>query len=565
MTARTHRSFGITRRDVLLLVVIGLVQGACVVASVLLIRIAINRFQTPAVQPSDLLSIAALFTAVAMVLAIARGAEFTYAEQAGYDAVGRIRVDLHHHLTDLPTRAVARSSQGALILRFTGDLSTLRTWLSRGLARGIVNAIIVVGGVGVLVFTNALAALAVVGVLLVGTAVSLAASDRVRRATRAVRWRRSLLASNIIEQVRSLAVVQVFGRTAGERARLEAQSDDLVWADNRMVMTRGRLRGISSATGSLAVSAVLVVGAFAIPRGQATVADIVAAITAVRFLSGPIRILGRVNEYWPAAQVSRRKLHDFFNRATMPVESDDLVPLRPRAGRIEFRDVSVAGVLDDVNLTVQGGEILAITGANGAGKSTLLALLARFLEPDSGEIVIDDQLLTSCTRRSTYRAVGMVSPDLPLMRGTVKRNLSYRYRSATDEQLEHVIMTCRIDELVEDLPGGLSAWLTEGGGNLSTGQRQRLALGRAILGSPRILLLDEPTSNLDARSAELFRRIVAHYRGTILLVTHDPAELAIADHVCVMVDGRVEEYLSSEEYRARTRPSRYAPVGGRSS
>lgn len=552
MSDRPIRKFGIARRDVVKLVGVGLVQAGCVIAFVLLIRNAVGHLQDPALRSADLVPVIGLLAAVSFVLAWSRGAEFTLAERAGYDAVGRIRIDLHRHLTGMSPRAVHRSSQGALLLRFTGDLSTLRTWLSRGLARGIVNSITVVGGVGILFFTNVLSGVAVLGVLLIGAAISLADGDRVRRATRAVRWRRSLLASNIAEQIRALAVVQVFGRTAGERDRLAKQSDDLVDADKWMVTTRGRLRALSSGVGSLSVCAVLTVGAYAIPRQQATVGDIVAAITAIRFLSGPIRILGRVNEYWQAGQVSKRKLTDFFNRPSQEDEPPGLVPLRPRAGRIEFRNVSVAGALDDVTLTVEGGKILAITGPNGAGKSTLLSLLARFVEPDAGEIVIDDQLLADCTRRSTYRSLGIVSPDLPLMRGSIRRNISYRYRAADDAQLERVIMSCGIDELFDELPDGLSAWLTEGGTNLSVGQRQRVALGRAIFGGPRILLLDEPTSNLDSRTMELFRRVLAHYRGTILLVTHDPTEIAIADHVCVMANGQVESYMSAHEYRAQT-------------
>ena len=170
-------------------------------------------------------------------------------------------------------------------------------------------------------------------------------------------------------------------------------------------------------------------------------------------------------------------------------------------------------------------------------------------EPDAGEIFVDGQLLAACTPQSTYRHVGIVSPDLPLMRGTVRRNLSYRYRDASDAELERVILNCRIDEVLEELPGGLSAWLTEGGSNISVGQRQRIALARATVGSPRLLLLDEPTTNLDPATKEIFRRVLARYRGTVLLVTHDPAEISLADHVCVMADGRIEQYLTAAEYR----------------
>ncbi len=564
MKAQAARSFSITRRDIATLVFIGFVQAGAVVAYVLLIRSAINSLQTPAVQAGDLLPALGGLLVVSFVQAWARGAEFTIAEQAGYDAVGRLRVELHAHLMGMTPRRVHRSSQGALILRFTGDLSTLRTWLSRGLARGIVNAITVGGGVGIILYLSPLAGVAVIGVLLIGASASLAAGDRVRRSTRNVRWRRSLLASNIAEQLRALAVVQVFGRTSGEHSRLARQSDDLLGADKRMVTTRGWLRAISSGVGSLAVVAVVAVGAYAIPRRQASLADIVAAITAVRFLSGPIRILGRVNEYWQAGQVSKRKLTEFFNRPSRG-QSDEpgLVALRPRAGRIQFRNVSVDGALDDVTLTVEGGEILAITGPNGAGKSTLLSLLARFVEPDAGEIDIDDQRLADCSYRSTYRNLGMVSPDLPLLRGTVRRNLSYRYRDATDEQIDWVVKSCRIDELLDDLPDGLETWLTEGGTNISVGQRQRVALGRAIFGSPRILLLDEPTSNLDQATMEVLRRVILRYRGTVLLVTHDAAELALADHVCVMANGRIQRHLTGEEFQAGAFANGFVEAGRR--
>ena len=561
MNDRAPRSFGLRRRDLVKLILVGLLQATSVVLFVLLVRESIQRLQTPAVQSGDLIPLIGLLTGVSLLLALSRGAEFTIAEKAGYYTVSRIRVDLHQHLTGMSPRAVQRSSQGALLLRFTGDLSTLRTWLSRGLARGIVASITLAGGVGVLVYFDVLVGVAVVGVLFLGASLSLVAGDRVRRATRAVRWRRSLLASHIAEQIRSLAVVQVFGRTTGERERLSTQNDDLVDALNHMATTRGRLRLVSSFAGSFSVCVVLIVGAYAIPRQQVAVGDIVAALIAARFLSGPIRVLGRVNEYWHAGQVSKRKLNDFFDRPTREANAPGLDVLRPRAGRIELRSVSVTGALDDVTLTVAGGEMLAITGPNGAGKSTLLSLLARFIEPDCGEIVIDDQVLADCTPQSTYRNLGIVSPDLPLMRGTVRRNLSYRYRAANDAELERVVMSCRIDELVDELPGGLSAWLTEGGTNISVGQRQRIALGRAILGNPRLLLLDEPTSNLDPATMEIFRRVLARYRGTVLLVTHDPAEAALADHVCVMADGRVQDIMSSEEYRTRARASRRVEAG----
>jgi ABC-type multidrug transport system fused ATPase/permease subunit len=137
------------------------------------------------------------------------------------------------------------------------------------------------------------------------------------------------------------------------------------------------------------------------------------------------------------------------------------------------------------------------------------------------------------------------------MRGTVRRNLMYRNPQASDDELQRIIMSCHLDEVLAVLPAGLDTWLNEAGNNLSSGQRQRLALGRALLGNPPILLLDEPTVNLDEASKEVFRRVITHHQGTVLLVTHDPAEAALADDVWMMRNGSIVEVVEGDVYRER--------------
>jgi ABC-type multidrug transport system fused ATPase/permease subunit len=137
------------------------------------------------------------------------------------------------------------------------------------------------------------------------------------------------------------------------------------------------------------------------------------------------------------------------------------------------------------------------------------------------------------------------------MRGTVRRNISYSRPDVDSAEVARLVNASGLDRLLADLPDGIATWVVEGGRNLSVGQRQRIALGRALLGNPPILLLDEPTANLDPAAKEDFRRMVTRHRGTVLLASNDPAELALADQVWVLERGRVRETLSGEDYRDR--------------
>jgi ABC-type multidrug transport system fused ATPase/permease subunit len=304
-------------------------------------------------------------------------------------------------------------------------------------------------------------------------------------------------------------------------------------------------------TGQLTIVAVLAAGATEIYRGQTTIAVVVAAITMTRQLSGPIRTLGLGHDYWQRSRVSVRKLQDFMNSSSRQLRDPSKERLRVRRGGVCFENVTVPGALADVSVTAAPGQLIAITGPSGAGKSTLLGLVMRYVSPESGRVLIDGVDLDTATLESTYRRIGSVSPELPLMRGSVRRNLSCRDRNASDEELQRVILATGLDEVLASLPNGIESWVTEGGSNLSSGQRQRIALARAMVGNPPLLLLDEPGANLDPASREAFRHMLVRHAGTVLLVTHDPIEMALADQVWRLEAGRLVEAESGEEYRDR--------------
>lgn len=396
---------------------------------------------------------------------------------------------------------------------------------------------------------NASIAVSVVAVLATGSAISLGNGRGIRRATRTMRRRRSLLTSNIDEHVNALPVLQVFGRAPGELSRFSRQNDSLNRSLLRIAELRGRLRGVSSTTSLFVTAVVLAVGIVEIRQGRATVGLVVATLLIADQLSQRVVTLGLMHDYWHRSRVSYDKVTDFLRSSTTDLNSPELAPLRVRKGAIELRHVSVPGALTDVTATVLPGQVIAVTGPPGAGKSTLLHLLARMVEPSAGEVVVDGQVLAATTPQSTYRQIGMVSPDLPLVRGTVRRNLTYRDPRAPQEEIRRVVLTTGLDRVLDELPSGMTTWVTEGGRNLSVGQRQWIALARALLGNPPILLLDEPTANLDATSAAAIRDVVKRHDGVVLLVTHEASELSLADQVWVLNGGRLVEVIPGEDYR----------------
>ncbi|MDP8901142.1 MAG: ABC transporter ATP-binding protein/permease [Actinomycetota bacterium] len=543
--------YRLPRREMTIIVVLAITQAVSLGATLLLLREVVDLLSGDLQRGSEIAPQVGLLGLALGINTFARAVEFTVSEQLGYEVARQLRLRMYEHLQGMSIEQLEHRSRGGLLLRFTGDLSMLRTWISRGIGRGLVSAIVLVGGLGVVAVLSLRLALAIAAVLCFGAAASSWLGPGLRQETRWVRRKRSLLTGNIDEQVSSLAVVQVFGRSRGELSRLSRQNDSLTRSLFRTATIRGRLLGISTATGSLALVAVLAVGAGDVAAGRTSVGVIVAAIIAARHLAGPVRRIGLSYDYWQRAQVSRRKISEFLRSSSRPLDAPGLPPLRVRRGALELSSVHVDGALEEISASVTGGQVIAITGPTGAGKSTLLKVVAGLVEPDRGRITIDGNDVADHSLSSRLRHVGMVSPDLGFMRGSVRRNLTYRKPRATDEELQRVILTCHLDTLLDGLPEGIDYWLVEGGRNLSVGERQRVALGRAVMGNPPILLLDEPTVNLDAANREIVRRVIAQHQGTILLVTHDPQEAALADQVWFMRGGRLVDVISGRELRDR--------------
>jgi ATP-binding cassette, subfamily B, bacterial len=529
------------------LVATGVAQGGTGILTALLVGAAFSRLLGPA-HPRPASGTAALvlggLMAAAVLAAGLRALERILAERMGQAYVHAVRMRLFRHVTAAQPRQAAARSTGATVLRFTGDLSALRTWVSLGLARLAVGVPAVLAGVTGLVVVAPALGITVAAVVAAGAAAAWAQGPRIRRTVAEARRRRSRLAADVTEKVARVAVVQAFGQERRERRRIARHSQLLAAAMIDRAAASGALLAITELTVAAATAGVI---AAAVYTG-ASPGVVATGLTLVGFLVPPLRDLGRVQEYGHNAHVAREKLTEVLARPVVPVPA----PAGARAlgagpGALDLCDVTLGTRLRGVTGRVEAGQVVAVVGPNGAGKSTLLDVVARLVVPDSGQVLLDGEDLATVRPGQLRAAIGIVGADLPLLRGTVRRNLTYRCPGASDLDLARVVDMTDLQSLLDELPDGLRTRLGEGGAGLSSGQRQRLALARALLGNPRLLLLDEPDANLDPTTARVVDRVVADFPGTVLMVTHRPERLLRADVAWRLESGRLVSVASAAE------------------
>jgi len=525
------------------LIINGFAQAAATVANALLVEIAFDQLITAqnSAFNSLALQISLGLATAALVTGLLRMAERADAERLGQSYAYTIRMTLYNRLASLAPRALQSRSQGGVMLRFVGDLTALRQWVSLGLARLSVAITTTVAALFALAFVSRSLALAVGITILIGGLIAFGFGKPMQAAAKEARRRRSRLAANINEKVASIAVVQIFGQSKREKKRIDRQSRRLQDAMVDRAIVTGQLRAVTESTAVLASGAALIVGAMEVAAGRASPGTVVAAMTIVGLLVPPLRDLGRVQEYWHNSRVSLQKIAEFLDTPSFVTEQANAPDLVLGPGRLEFKNVGLGEILHGFNAIAEPGQVVAIVGPNGAGKSTLLSLAARLLDPDEGTICLDGQDLAKHSLTSVRRAIGMAAPDLPLLRGTVEKNLNYRFPDAPPEEVERVRSLCGIHQVLAELPKGEETKISEGGAGLSAGQRQRIALARAILGNPPLLLLDEVDANLDAQATAVVDRVLAEHRGTVLLIAHRVERLAAADAIWHLDAGRLIE------------------------
>jgi ATP-binding cassette subfamily B protein len=428
----------------------------------------------------------------------------------------RVRLRIFKRIAIRPDRPSDSGRYGLTMTRLISDLNSLRNWVSVGVARALVAAITGTGVLLTLLYLDVGIGLAAVGIVALCGLLGAALTPTLRRRVREARKRRGRLASNLGEKVFAFRTVRHFGRTARELRRVDSQSRRL--RDSLVARTQASqaLRGLPDLVYPLGIASIVWLshrpGGTGWRGSSGTVAVLLLAL-----LASSLRGLARAWDYRLSFAEGHRRISTILRspRLSERQATEDL----PGEGPVGFAfdGVSAGEALQDVSLEVAPGERVLLTGPAGSGKSLLLALAARLLDPESGTVRLGGRPIQRLSLDAVHEAVQLVAPDLPLLRGTVAENLGYGIEGETRESIEEAARRCALLE-EPGLPQGLETRLEERGANLSSGLRARVALARAVVARPRLLLVDDPAfvSDTDARAA--LRRVAAELPVTLVAV-----------------------------------------------
>jgi ABC-type multidrug transport system fused ATPase/permease subunit len=437
----------------------------------------------------------------------------------------------------LPMDFFDRQEVGYLVERLGADVNGVRWFFSSAFVTIATSALTFVGGVFMLYYLEwRLATVAVIGVPALFLAMRFF-SRKARILSHARMEQKADVTERLQETLSAIPLVRAFAAERRESGRIiesVRKSFDLSLEQ----LTVGSLSNLSiSAISGLASFSVLIAGAILVIRDQWTLGSLLAFQLYLGFVYGPARVLASSIMPLQGAMAALERLAVFFDQPPEQAEGHGQRVIRLE-GVVEFRDVAFryddkGWVLHNLSFTARPGQYAAIIGHSGIGKTTLLKLLLGFYRPQAGEVLIDGTPVTDYHLPGLRSRIGYVSQNTTLLSGTIAENLRYGRTDATDEELVAAARAAGIDDFIQGLPGGYAERVGERGANLSAGQQQRLALARALVKDPDILILDEPTSALDLDTA---RKILDSMPGvtrgkTVLIVTHDPAIAGQADQV----------------------------------
>jgi ABC-type multidrug transport system fused ATPase/permease subunit len=501
--------------------------------------------------------IAGIFLISAIVYALATWAQTYLVGWVGQRALQDLRMKLFAHLQSLSVGFYSRNIAGVVISRMTNDVEALDQLVEDGLATLIQSSLMLIGVIVILMVMDLQLALLTFIALpfLFGGALWFRIASA--GAYRATREKIAAITGYLAESLSGIRAVRSFGQEQRHIDRFAELNEENRAANMRTInLNAAYFPGVELLSALITVE-ILVVGGLAAIDGHASTGVVFAFIAALNNFFDPLQQLSQLYTTYQSGMAALDKILRLLDEQPEIVDAPDAITLPQIAGRVEFRDVSfqygsgddAAWALRDVDLVVPPGQTIALVGETGAGKSTFAKLVSRFYDPTEGAVLVDGHDLRDVTGESLRSQMGIVPQEAFLFSGTVRENIAFGAPQATDEQIRDAARAVGADEFIDALEQGYDTQIGERGIQLSAGQRQLLAFARALAADPRILVLDEATSNVDVHTEALIeqglRRLVAG--RTSFVVAHRLSTIRHAGRILVMEHGRIIEQGTHEE------------------
>jgi ATP-binding cassette subfamily B protein len=497
-------------------------------------------------------------------LAIWTGINFHFrvrlALNLGESVIHDLRADIFRHLQTMTMGFYHRTKLGRIISRMTSDVEAVRTGVQDVLFVSLVQiGQMLIAGI-LMLQCDAVLFLAVLAIAPVIWLLNHIFSGQLSRAYREQQESFSRITANLAESVNGIRVTQSFVRqdfNAGMFRNLVADHFQVGFGAARLSAIFIPLLELNS---QFFISVLLILGGYRAlhPAIGMPVGDLIKFFLLASLFFQPVQVLGTQYNQALTAMAGAERVFKLLDSPPDWQDAPEARPLPPHiTGRVEFREVSFSygngpRVLNDLNFVAEPGQTLALVGHTGSGKSSIISLVSKFYLPDTGKILFDGQDIRELTAESLHRQMAIVSQLNFLFNGTVADNMRFSRPEATTEQLWEVCRTLDCLDLIERLPQGLDTPVGERGANLSGGERQLVCFARALLADPRILILDEATSAIDALTEERLQIALARLLAgrTSFVVAHRLSTIRHAEQVLVLAEGRIVERGSHEELLA---------------
>ena len=475
----------------------------------------------------------------------------------GQRVIADLRLSIQQHLLYLPLRFFKDSRVGELVSRVTNDVTTLQVVLTETPITLLRQIVTIVGGITLMAVMNWRLTLIIFAIIPPIIILAIFFGRKVERLSTLVQDRLASAISALEEAISGIRIVKSFTREKYEENRFKERIEKTF----NITMDRTRMRAafipLVSLLGFIVVTAIMWIGGQFVINKTLTPGELVAFLFYMMMVAAPLGEFAGVYTQIREAAGAATRIFEILETQIEPKQSENAPPLPPVSGRVEFHHVSFGYetddlVLNDINLLVQPSEVIALVGASGVGKTTLVNLIPRFFDPTVGFIAIDGFRLTDVDLHSLRSQVGLVPQENFLFGGTIADNIAYGNPGTARDDIISAARAAFAHEFIEELSKGYDTEVGERGVKLSAGQRQRIAIARALLKDPRILILDEATSALDSESELMVQKALETLmqNRTTFVIAHRLSTIKNADRILVLEEGQIVEDGSHETLMA---------------